>query len=164
MVRNRLVLKTFPCSYLCHLHFYSMPLHSSRVPSLSSLSCCESSWVTQVHWTPIFACVFSIPFPFWTPCFLCFIACPYLILKPNLCSFREIFPYDFELHLFLFLLFFFYVNYLLYRGNIFFSHRVACGILVPQPGLEPWTPARSPNHWTAREFPRNNILFYIHSL
>ena len=32
----------------------------------------------------------------------------------------------------------------------------ACGILVPQPGMEPMPPAveaRSPNHWTAREAP-----------
>ena len=36
-------------------------------------------------------------------------------------------------------------------------HCVACGILVPQPGFEPISPAveaLSPNHWTAREFPR----------
>ena len=33
---------------------------------------------------------------------------------------------------------------------------VACGILVPQPGIEPRAPAvkvLSTNHWTAREFP-----------
>ena len=32
---------------------------------------------------------------------------------------------------------------------------MACGILVPQPGIEPAPlalKARSPNHWTAREF------------
>ena len=37
-----------------------------------------------------------------------------------------------------------------------FGHHVACGILVPQPGTEPRPSAvrtRSPNHWTAREFP-----------
>ena len=37
----------------------------------------------------------------------------------------------------------------------FWPHRVACGILVPQPGIEPGpsaVKARSPNHWTAREF------------
>ena len=31
-----------------------------------------------------------------------------------------------------------------------------CGILVPQPGIEPWATtvkAPSPNHWTTREFP-----------
>ena len=39
----------------------------------------------------------------------------------------------------------------------FFCH-VACGILVPQPGIEPAAPAvrvLSPNHWTAREVPHN---------
>ena len=33
---------------------------------------------------------------------------------------------------------------------------MACGVLVPQPGIEPGPPvveARSPNHWTTREFP-----------
>ena len=33
---------------------------------------------------------------------------------------------------------------------------MACGILVPRPGIEPATPAleaRSPNLWTAREVP-----------
>ena len=36
------------------------------------------------------------------------------------------------------------------------SHHVACGILVPQPGIEPVSPALealSLNHWTAREVP-----------
>ena len=34
---------------------------------------------------------------------------------------------------------------------------MACGILVPQPGIEPRPLAvkvKSPNHWTAREFPQ----------
>ena len=34
---------------------------------------------------------------------------------------------------------------------------IACGILVPGPGIEPVTPAvevGSPNHWAAREFPK----------
>ena len=38
----------------------------------------------------------------------------------------------------------------------FWPHRVACGILVPQPGIElrPLAVrARSPNHWTTRDFP-----------
>ena len=38
----------------------------------------------------------------------------------------------------------------------FWLHHTACGILVPQPGIEPVPPpvgAWSPNHWTAREFP-----------
>ena len=36
------------------------------------------------------------------------------------------------------------------------SHCVACSILVPQQGIEPRpsaVKARSPNHWTTREFP-----------
>ena len=35
---------------------------------------------------------------------------------------------------------------------------MACGILVPQPGIEPMPSAmetQSPNHWTAREFVRS---------
>ena len=39
--------------------------------------------------------------------------------------------------------------------------RVACGILVLLPGIEPGpsaVKAWSPNHWTAREFPQNKIL------
>ena len=38
----------------------------------------------------------------------------------------------------------------------FWPLRAACGILVPQPGIEPGPLAvkvRSPNHWTTREFP-----------
>ena len=38
---------------------------------------------------------------------------------------------------------------------LFFDH-VACGILVPQPGIEPMLPAmkvQSLNHWTTREVP-----------
>ena len=40
--------------------------------------------------------------------------------------------------------------------GVFWQHRKACGILVPQPGMEPVPPAaeaQSPNHWTAREVP-----------
>ena len=39
---------------------------------------------------------------------------------------------------------------------IFWPHRVACGILVPRPGIELVPPAgevQSLNHWTAREVP-----------
>ena len=42
----------------------------------------------------------------------------------------------------------------------FWLHHSACGILVPQPGIEPRpsaVKAQSPKHWTAREFP--NVLF-----
>ena len=44
----------------------------------------------------------------------------------------------------------------------FFGHvfLVACGILVPQPGMEPMPPAVeawSLNQWTAREVPKNNF-------
>ena len=38
----------------------------------------------------------------------------------------------------------------------FWPNYAACGILVPQPGIEPRpsaVKAQSPNHWTAREFP-----------
>ena len=44
----------------------------------------------------------------------------------------------------------------------FWLHLEACGILVPQPGIEPVFPAVqvwSPNHWTAREFPEIYIYF-----
>ena len=40
---------------------------------------------------------------------------------------------------------------------LFWPCCVACRILVPQPGIKPVLSAleaRSPNHWTAREFPR----------
>ena len=44
----------------------------------------------------------------------------------------------------------------------FWLHLEACGILVPQPGIEPVFPAVevwSPNHWTTREFPEIYIFF-----
>ena len=40
---------------------------------------------------------------------------------------------------------------------------MACGILVPQSGLEPEPLAvkvQGPNHWTTREFP-NLVIFYF---
>ena len=40
----------------------------------------------------------------------------------------------------------------------FWLCRVACGILVQPPGIEPGPSAvraQSPKHWTAREFPRS---------
>ena len=44
---------------------------------------------------------------------------------------------------------------------IFLPHHVACGTLVPHPGIKPATPAleaRSPNHWTTREVLRESLL------
>ena len=41
---------------------------------------------------------------------------------------------------------------------------VACGILVPQPGVEPrpWAlKVRSPSHWTTREFPAPASLYSL---
>ena len=41
------------------------------------------------------------------------------------------------------------------------EHRAVCGIVVPQPGIEPRplsVKAWSPNHWTIREFPRKHIF------
>ena len=46
-------------------------------------------------------------------------------------------------------------------------HHAACGILVPQPGIEPAPPAvaaRSCNHWTAREVPGFSVLILMLSL
>ena len=40
----------------------------------------------------------------------------------------------------------------------------ACGILVPQPGMEPAPSAvksRGPNHWTAREFPVGFVSVFV---
>ena len=39
-------------------------------------------------------------------------------------------------------------------------HCAACGILVPQPGIEPVPPEemRSPNHWITREVPHAALL------
>ena len=42
----------------------------------------------------------------------------------------------------------------------FWPRCVACGILVPRPGIEPLPPAlgaQSPNHWTAREVPKERF-------
>ena len=43
---------------------------------------------------------------------------------------------------------------------LFWPYHTACGILVPQPGIEPAPPAveaQSPNHWTAREVPISHL-------
>ena len=50
--------------------------------------------------------------------------------------------------------FFFQCTYLIFWGVWWGG--LACGILVPQPGIEPGptaVEARSPNHWTTREVP-----------
>ena len=42
------------------------------------------------------------------------------------------------------------------KPKFFWPRHETCGIFVPQPGIEPVpsaVKARSPNHWTAREFP-----------
>ena len=44
----------------------------------------------------------------------------------------------------------------------FWSHHMACGILVPPPGTKHRPSAvrvQSPNHWTTREFPKLIFLF-----
>ena len=46
----------------------------------------------------------------------------------------------------------------------FWPHRAACGILVPQPGIEPRplaVEAQSPNHWTAGEVPLVSLLICL---
>ena len=46
-------------------------------------------------------------------------------------------------------------------GGVFWPRCVACRILVPPPGMEPVPPAveaQSPNHWTAREVPKDVAL------
>ena len=43
----------------------------------------------------------------------------------------------------------------------FWPCHLECGILAPQPGIEPVPPAleaRSLNHWTAREFPSVSLF------
>ena len=43
----------------------------------------------------------------------------------------------------------------------FWPRYVACGILVPQPGIKPVPPAveaRSLNHWTTREVPASSFF------
>ena len=59
-------------------------------------------------------------------------------------------------------LFYLFLIYFLF----FWPHHEACGILVPQPGIEPGPStvrAWSPNHWTAREFP-DIFYFFINDL
>ena len=49
-----------------------------------------------------------------------------------------------------------YVYIYIYIFFFFLPHCVACGILVPWSGIEPWPLAvkvPSPNHWTTRESP-----------
>ena len=47
---------------------------------------------------------------------------------------------------------------------------MACEILVPPPGIEsvpPAVEARSLNHWTTREIPRNELILiavYVHTI
>ena len=53
---------------------------------------------------------------------------------------------------------FFFFFFLLFDFNVFiyWPCHVACGILVPQPGVEPAPPAvevQSLNHWTTKEVP-----------
>ena len=45
---------------------------------------------------------------------------------------------------------------------LFWPHNAACGISVPQPGIEPLpsaVKAQNPNHWTTREFPIGCFLY-----
>ena len=47
---------------------------------------------------------------------------------------------------------------------LFWPHCMACGILVPRPGIKPVPPAVeawSPNHWSSREFPLLSFLIPV---
>ena len=60
-------------------------------------------------------------------------------------------------------------KFILFYFFIFWPCHVACGILVPPPGIEPKSPALGAlclNHWTAREFPDlfNLSLFVLNQL
>ena len=49
-----------------------------------------------------------------------------------------------------------FIFFFIFKFYLFIYGRAACGIFVPQPGIEPLTPAveaQSLNHWTAREVP-----------
>ena len=56
--------------------------------------------------------------------------------------------------------------------NVLFTGHTACGLLVPQPGIEPMLPplgAQSLNHWTTRKVPKRYILkevnfMYVNSI
>ena len=53
------------------------------------------------------------------------------------------------------------VSFLSFFFFLFWPHLPVCGILFPQPGIEPRPLAvktQSPNHWTAREFPLQLFL------
>ena len=73
------------------------------------------------------------------------------------------------IYLFLFSLCMYVCMYVfIYLYLFFWLHCVACGILVPRPGVEPRlsaVKAQSPNHWTTRAFPQVHfgisLLIYI---
>ena len=53
-----------------------------------------------------------------------------------------------------------------FSGSFFFfgQFRAACGILVPQPEIQPRplaVKAQSPNDWTTKEFPKQWFLLYV---
>ena len=70
-------------------------------------------------------------------------------------------PFFFLVFSLLFCLFYVFFFFFLFKNFsfsfcCFWLHHTACGILVPQPGLELGPSAvsvQSPNHWTPREFP-----------
>ena len=48
----------------------------------------------------------------------------------------------------------------------FWPRLAACGILAPQPGIQPQAlavKALSPNHWTARKFPDIFLIWFLDS-
>ena len=66
----------------------------------------------------------------------------------------------------LFLMFGF--GFCFFKVHLFFwLHPVSCGILVPQPGIEPASPAAEPrnlHHWTTREVPTCLFLICVEHL
>ena len=58
------------------------------------------------------------------------------------------------------------LNWRIFKVFFFWLCHVACGILVPWPGIEPWPTAvkvLSLNHWIVREVPAHYLIWPSHS-
>ena len=66
------------------------------------------------------------------------------------------------IYIYIYIYIFFFLKIVLAFYVYFWPHYVACGILVPWPGIKPRfmaVKAQNPNHWTAREVPEKSIFY-----
>ena len=148
-----------PTYYSRFTSYQVSPCHVLYIPiNITLLMCYQICYL--VSRTHAFYILFSMPKNTITPLPVMRITFPFVFQNPSQASSPQGSPSSYSISQLVPLLCFLFVLHFFFF-LIFWPHQVACGILVPQPGIEPVPPAveaQSLNHRTAREVPVSCIL------